>query len=595
MRTWVIGGLLIAVGCGDDIPSVAMETGDGLPTSGAPGTTSSETPDESTTGTGATEDDTSSGSDDSTGEPPFEPPACDSEQYDWQSLIPGPAEVGWDPDLAAAALAHDRLSASFVGWSMGLDADVRVDVDDAEGRAAVDAFFDGDGWDFETVAGTALSDVVSSFDKATGAYAGVAIAADAYRYGTLRDQGAPCDDVDQARAQLVRSLEGLDRVITITGEPGLVARAIARTDLPGSGQSPTTPLFDGDGNPLPLEKNNGTWRDDNSGRLPGYQWEDSCSRDQFEGWILGMAAAWEVMRLDDTFDAELKARLQMHARDIALQLAMVRPSGYDLEIWDPEGRATLHGYLHENNLEGSYVGLINGFHALMAIGIVGALAYVAEDPEVDAYLRDELIDSRNLPGLANSSLLIDFGASTNFSNYNMAFAAGWMALRYLDDEEAQQDIYETIQRMYDNGGDRQPSEQGQALYDLVWAATESGATAFEPPSSAADDNAVDAALATLGTFPVVPAYNDPVEHCDADEIAAMSCTLDDGTVVGLLGAVGHNDELVADVPIPMALRPWSNYHWRSNPYRVNGGGDGGALAGSADFRFVYWMGRWTRR
>lgn len=443
----------------------------------------------------------------------MEPPACDSEQYDWQSLIPGPAEDGWDPELAAAALAHDRLSASFVGWSMGLDADVRVAVDDVDGRAAIDAFFEGDGWDFEAVAGTAVSDIVTSFDKATGAYAGVAIAAG----------------------------------------------------------------------------------DDNSGRLPGYQWEDSCSRDQFEGWVLGMAAAWEVMRLDDTFDAELKTRLQTHARDIALQLATVRPSGYDLEIWDPEGRATLHGYLHENNLEGSYVGLINGFHALMAIGIVGALAYVAEDPEVDAYLQDELIDSRNLPGLANSSLLIDFGASTNFSNYNMAFAAGWMALRYLDDEEAQQDIYETLQRMYDNGGDRQPSEQGQALYDLVWAATEAGATALEPPSRAPDDTAVGAALATLGTFPPVPAYNDAVEHCDADEIAAMSCTLDDGTVVGLLGAVGHNDELVADVPIPMALRPWSNYHWRSNPYRVNGGGDGGSLPGSADFRFVYWMGRWTRR
>lgn len=53
MRTWVIGGLLIAVGCGDDIPSVAMETGSLESTSGAP--------DESTTDTGATEDDTSSG------------------------------------------------------------------------------------------------------------------------------------------------------------------------------------------------------------------------------------------------------------------------------------------------------------------------------------------------------------------------------------------------------------------------------------------------------------------------------------------------------------------------------------------------------
>lgn len=594
---WAIGGLLVTIGCGDDIRSVALETGEGLPTSGAPASTTGDASndDDDTTSTGASDAESSSGSDGSTGEPPFDPPACDSEEYEWTSMIPGPAEEGWNADLAEAALVQDRLSASLVGWSMGLDHDVSVAVDDADGRAAIDAFFAGVGWDFEAATGTAVSDVITSFSKATGAYAGVAIAADAFRYGTLRDQGAPCDDVDQARAQLIRSLEGLDRVITITGEPGLVARAIARTDLPGSGQIQTTPLFDRDGNPLPLEKNNGTWRGDNSGQLPGYQWEDSCSRDQFEGWVLGMAAAWEVMRLDDTFDAEIKDRLQTHARDIALQLATIRPSGFDLEIWDPEGRPTFHGHLHENNIEGSYVGLINGFHALMALGIVGALAYVAEDSEVDAFLHDELIGSRNLPALANSSLLVDFGTTTNFSNYNMAFAAGWMALRYVNDETAQQDIYETIQRVYDNGGDRQPSEQGQALYDLVWAAAEAGATAFAPPSGAPDETAVEAALATLGAFPGVPTYNDAIEHCDADEIAAMSCTLSDGTVVGLLGEVGHNDELIADAPIPMEIRPWSNYHWRSNPYRVNSGGDGGALAGAADFRFVYWLGRWVRR
>ena len=572
-----------------------METSDGLPTSGAPATTSGDAPDDDdddTTDTGSAE--SSSGSDDSTGEPPFEPPECGSEDYDWTSLIPGPADADWDPDLAAIALRHDRLSASFVGWPIGLDADVSVS-DDPDDRAAIQTFVDGDGWDFETATGIPVTDVVTSFHKATGAYAGVAIAADAYRYGTLRDQGAPCEDVDGARAQLVRSLEGLDRAIMITGEPGLVARAIARTDLPGSGQTPTTPLFDDDGNPLPLEKNNGTWRDDNSGELPGYQWEDSCSRDQFEGWVLGLAAAWEVMRLDDSFDADFKARLQMHARDIAMQLATVRPSGYDLEIWDPEGRPTLHGYLHENNLEGAYVGFFNGFHALMAVGIVGALAYVADDPEVDAYLYDELIGSRNLPGLADSSLLIDFGAGTNFSTYNMGFAAGWMALRYLDDEAAQQDIHEAIGKMYDNGGDRQPAEQGQALYDLVWAATEAGATAFAEPSGSPDETALDATLATLASFPAPPAYDEPLEQCDADEIAAMSCTLTDGAVVGLLGEVGHNDELVADTPIPIELRPWSNYHWRSNPYRVNGGGGGSTLPGSADFRFVYWMGRWTRR
>ena len=55
--------------------------------------------------------------------------------------------------------------------------------------------------------------------------------------------------------------------------------------------------------------------------------------------------------------------------------------------------------------------------------------------------------------------------------------------------------------------------------------------------------------------------------------------------------MGWNDELVADVPVPLYLRPISNYYWRSNPYAVNGNASPLSLMPASDFRFVYWGGR----
>ena len=53
-----------------------------------------------------------------------------------------------------------------------------------------------------------------------------------------------------------------------------MVRALARAGTPGDGKR--SPLFDA-GEPLPAEKNNGTWQADNSGHYEGYIWEDSCS------------------------------------------------------------------------------------------------------------------------------------------------------------------------------------------------------------------------------------------------------------------------------------------------------------------------------
>ena len=66
----------------------------------------------------------------------------------------------------------------------------------------------------------------------------------------------------------------------------------------------------------------------------------------------------------------------------------------------------------------------------------------------------------------------------------------------------------------------------------------------------------------------------------------------------MLGCYGWKGTLIEDTPVPMAIRPASNYHWRSNPYSVNSGGVhdemGGQMLPAVDFRIAYWLGRWAK-
>ena len=586
--------VIALAGCGSDPGPPADATGSTTSTPGseatsAPATASTSTSSADPTTTAAPSTGTESSS--STGDPWTPPPDCDSFDYDWRGMVAGPAAADFDADLETTARKHDRLHVALGGAPHGMASDMGITLDDADARAAIQAFLDDDdAWEIDAPS------VVATWGKATGAFAGVAAAADAYRYGTMRDQGYPCEEIERAREQLVTALDGLHLSTAITGVPGIVARAYAHLDYPGVSESSTTPLFDGNGDPLPEIKNNGTWRDDASGDHGDFVWEDSCSRDQLVGWAAGYGAAWEVIEHDPTFDDALKDRMREDAAAIARQLMTVRESGYDLEIFDADGRTTLHGYLHEENIEGMYLGIWNGFHALMAAGIVGALAYIADDAEIDAYLHDELLDERNLMGIAVFSMLIDFGAATNYSNYNMAFDAAWLSLRYLGEEGVREDLRTVVQELYASEGEpRQPIENAQSFFDFVYAATVADASALAPTPNDPDEDAIAQGLDTLRLFPVPPSYTVAVENCDADEIAAGVCTLLDGTETTLLGTVGHNDQLVAEDTVPIDIRPISNFYWRSNPYSVNGSGTGEGLGSSADFRFAYWLGRWTRR
>lgn len=576
---WIV--VVVASACtGDEVPAAADTTSTGVGTSTSTSTSSSSSE--------------SSSADSSTGEPIDPPPVCGSQEYEWRALIAGPGEPEHDAELAATARVHDRLHDGIASLPLGIAGDLTIADDEAQ-RMIVADFLAAASGDFESVTGT---DPLTIFDwqKATGAFAGVGIAADAFRYGTLRDQGADCEEIDRARAAVVRAIEGLHLASEVTGGDGTIARALSHVDWPGTSETPTVPLFDRNGDPLPPEKTNGTFRADNSGRHPDIVWEDACSRDQIIGWAIAFGAIGEVVTDDPTFDATMVQQLRDDAAAVARALMIVRPNGFDLEIWDPDGRPTPNGFLHENNVDGLYVGFLNGQHAIMSAGILAALAHVARDPEVDAYLYEGLIEDRNLMRTAGNGVFIDFGAQTNHSNYNMAFAGAHLVTRYLDHVEGREDLVLAAERLYRfPRSDYQVAEMGQALFDLVYAAAIADASAFAATTRSPDEEALTLALAGLGDFPVPPSWGFTITNCDDDEIAAGTCVMDDGTEVTVLGPVGHNDALVVDTPVPLAIRPPSNFYWRSNPYEPNGGGDGTLLPASTDFRFTYWLGRFTRR
>ena len=530
-------------------------------------------------------------------------PVCGSQDYRGGYVIPGPGEEGYDASLALLARRYDRQFHVFNAAPMGVNVESHVSLDRPDMRTLMTDFLtQDDSFDFETYSGGVKPmEVTDHYYKVAGLYAGAGIGADAMRYAVLRDQGADCGEIETARQQLLRALDGLHVAFAITGTPGVVARGFTRTDISGDGQTTqTTPLFDDQGNPLPLEKDNGTWREDLSGLYPNYIWEDSCSRDMMLGWAFASAVAMEVMEGDPAIDESYRQRIREDSRAVVHELMKVRESGYDLEFPDADGRTTYHGYLNENSIErDAYMpGFRNGFYAVMALGIVGAFTYASGDLEAREYLYQDLIVDRELADIALEDMLyMNMGSQSNYSNYSMAFMAAFLAMRYIDDPVAREKIKQcTLVELYDTPGETyQPKGAQMSLYDFIVITALLGESAFgDLPLGEVDSFAFEDAIAGLKGFMTPPYWDLPVEQCDEAELESGVCTLENGTVTTVLNEGGRKGSTVCTDPVPKAIRRPSNYEWRSNPYNPNGGSDGAYLNPGVDFRVAYWLGRFLK-
>lgn len=517
------------------------------------------------------------------------------------TIVPGPDQVGHDAELAAKAdrirrQIHGLLTVP-LGW--GLEAYVASPDD----RAAIDAFIASGEEDFEIATGRHPYDVIDFYEEQgdLGMFGGVQAAGDAFRYQVLRDSGAPADEIDRARAVLLRAMDGLHWYTRVTGEPGVIARGLMRI-VPEDGDPPlpgtipeTVPLFDGAGNPQPEDKRP-TWRADNSGELPFLIWLDDTSKDQFDGYVLALGAVYDAVVGDPTIPTELVDRLVEDARAIGRRLmerVEVAPGAViDLVLMDADGRPTsFHDLAAEELTPGAVVAprvtLRNGFNAVLALGAVRTLFHITGDLALGQFYYDDLIGRRAyLDAIEMTAHFMYTDENTNHSNVNMAFVGAYGVLRYESDEGLARRMRELLEtRLYAPGRLREPRGKGQSFFDFIYAGFRSEGALD------AGGIAISEGLATLRGSPDAPYWDVEVINCDEAEIAARTCLAIDGsTTIALADRTGWNGGIVARDPLPIELRPPTNFEWRSDPHGVNGGGTARLNPGGG-FYAAYWMGR----
>ncbi len=516
-------------------------------------------------------------------------------------LIPGPGQVGYDAELEAKALRYAQQFHEISAYPTGMF--LQAEIPDADKRALVDDYLTNSDptQSYEEYSGESVYTLMAEYGQHGDmcAFGGVSMFGDAARYVMARD-GLVRADVESLRQNIIDILDTLHIVADITGTPGHVARGIRPLDHPGAIPE-TIPLFDDYGEPLPEEKRI-TWRADNSvgGIYPGYIWKDDLSKDQLNGYMLGIGTMWDVIADDPDIPVEYKERMRQDAADIGDHLMEVAPeTGLDLTLRDPDGRLTKHHDLNPLEIEGVVLPPIvgNGFNALMALSFIKTIGLITgEQRFIDFF--NELIEERDFLKYVDQTFKFAYvGPYTNWSNINMSYSAIYPLLRY----EADADLFAYWQGVLDDSlwhswyPDWEVAHGGQAFFALIHAAFAPDGTDIEAAEQAARD---------LAGFPDPPYWNPEVVNCDAEEIAQGECLAVDGeTVLTLAGnwvlgtfypSLGHNDVLQATEPLPRELWPPSHFAWHRSPYRVNDDYNN-RLNPGGDFHAVYWLGRYLVR
>jgi len=517
------------------------------------------------------------------------------------------------PTLDANMKRHGRqfytLNARPFGWSLDVHAA------DQNARDLIDQFLAQDASDdFETVTGSHPYEIIASYGEFgdLGFFGGVALAATAFEYLVLKRDGGTTEELERARERVVQAEEARHIFYVVTGGNGIVARGIRRYkgDEPGNPNIPMSipdlmPLFDDNGDPLPQPKNNGEYREDNSGGvLPAGEWfwKDSCSKDQFTGQMLALVLLYEAMKDDPDIDQALVAQLQQDATDVAASLMVKRDitqwSGrligegeYDLIIMDADGRPTKYHDLNPASLESIYLpSSFNRFNLLLAIGALEALFHVTGDPVIEEYLYKELLADRGfLEMVLDERKAIDYiyeGRATNIDNPDMTAVALFVALFVEPDAEVASVLRQYLETgLWDVEGEIFTARVAkQPLWHMVYmASTDQGV------SQALVDETAD----LLEGFSLGPYWNDERINCDEQELEAMHCIAIDGATELTLIGNGERGGMLASEALHPRIRPPSNFDSRSHPFAVNGGG-GMRLNPGGDMLGTYWMGRYLQ-
>jgi hypothetical protein len=512
-------------------------------------------------------------------------------------LLPAPAGGG-DATLAELGRGFQRQQDVFATAENGLSLDIVINPDDV---ALVQSFFaQAQSDDFAQVTGRHPFSVVQTFGEwgDEGNFAGVASVGVAARLMVLRRDGAPAAELARARDAAVRAARAW-HVYAAIGGPGIVARGIRRLRpenpadpaLPGT-LPELTPLTDASGNPLPEPKGD-AWRAPVASGFDDWIWLDNTSKDQVSGYALAAVWLWDALKDDPAVPAEVTADLAADLAAFAKALMQPAPElGIDLCIRDADGRLTGFHALNPREITEGFVvpedKPQNGFLAALALAIIRGAYHVSGDPDLGRYYYEELVAARDLPGkIPQNSGVIFLGTATNYSNVNMMAIAYATLGRVETDPAVRAAIEDALEHAFWDAGDvHDVSHVKQAWYDAVYAA-------FAPT---ADPAAVaDRIRESLSGYQPAPAFERDRLNCDDAEIAAGSCLAVDGTtVITLAAGQGHGGGVVATAPLPLSIRPDTDFAWRSDPFSVNGTGSS-LMDPRGDWLAAYWFARLADR
>jgi hypothetical protein len=243
----------------------------------------------------------------------------------------------------------------------------------------------------------------------------------------------------EARSEVERTLAGMELLMAVTGQPGLLARWVGR------GPSPRGTDW------LP------------SAALPGYWWRGDVSKDQLAGYACGLGVALAVLP-----DPALRARVARLAGPLAQHL-----DEHALRIVDHDGERTTHG-----DLRPRLAGFPVGVNALIAL----AVAKAADASGAGSGLYQSLLEEGALDAAGAAHWRAP--GNTKRVNENMAYVALLPLLRLESDATLARELREVEARLWGKvAGER------NAFFAFVHAA-------------ASDDPAAHAeGLAALREFP----------------------------------------------------------------------------------------------
>jgi hypothetical protein len=485
---------------------------------------------------------------------------------------------------------------NFAALEMGLSLDVNVTMAEVP---LVKAFFAQSATtDFETFSGKEPFAVLDAYGEYAdiGNFGGVASVGVAARLMALEAEGAPAAEIAAARAAAVRAAQAWHVYGAIAGN-GVIARGIQRTTpldpattgpLPGT-VPPTVPLKNAAGKPLPIVKTS-VARAPVAPGFDGWIWWDDTSKDQVSGYSLAAAWLWDALVDDPLVDPSIPAALATDLTAFAKALMKPAPEYDDIDLClrDADGRLTDAHDLNPRQVVPTGVfpansPIHNGFNAAMALGIIRAAYHVGGDPVVGAYYYDELVKKRGYPDLIGNASLIFTGASTNYSNVNMLALSFALLARFETDPTLRAKYARWVESTFWSVGDpHDVSHVEQAFYDVVYGATSAHPTATIRLRVANN----------LGGFPVPPAFYVDRVNCSPADLAAGSCIGIDGkTKITIASSTGHDGSPEATDVLPMSIRPYSDFEWRSDPHDVNGTGAPNAMDPGGDYLGAYWLGR----